>query len=332
MMLLRWARSLHVLVGRTTVRARLAVGTSVLWTGERSYTDPPEMREAIAHLAAECPEACGRLLVTVECPPAQLRTITHLPRVKARHLFAVVAQQTGRFFRRHGQNLVADAAWLGRGDAGVARAAAVDERLVEAIAEGARAAGLTLDAIAPADDRARLSLLPRSERDRRERGARGRTRTLALAAVAIWLTAGAGYLGALAWERRRIERELGALHEPLAIVRDARRELRDAEGVLNAVAVAEEQRPGALAMLTAVAKALPDSATLTSLTWRANGSGELRGVAWRATDVVVQLAKLGGLSDVRLGGAVVRAPTEGRAWEHLNILFGRNPKDGEVGN
>src|SRR5205807_7407643 len=121
----------------------------------------------------------------------------------------LVARQAGRFFRGNGHPLVTDAAWVGGTTSGVARAAAVEEPVAEAIAAGARAAGLWLVALAPAEGPERLSLLPASERESRERRSRGWTRRLAAATAAIWLGVGGIYLTRLSWERRRVERELG---------------------------------------------------------------------------------------------------------------------------
>jgi Tfp pilus assembly protein PilN len=300
-----------------------------VWVGESSYTDPMDLRDAIARLATEAPHACRRLHVTIDRPPVQLRTITDLPPVKPQHLPALVAQQGRRFFRRNGQPLVTDAAWQGGSARGVARAAAVEEALVEAIAVGARAAGLRLDAIVPADDRAMLSLLPPSERARRARAGRRWTRVLTLVAAATWLTSGAVFVAKLAWERQRVERDLGALEEPLAAVLRARRELRDAEAALNAVRASGRQRGQALAVLTAVTGALPDSSVLTSLSWSGDGTGMLAGAARRGMDVVARVAAISGLPGVRLGGPLIREPMAGREWERLTVLFGGQRRKGE---
>src|SRR5439155_457031 len=88
----------------------------------------------------------------------------------------------------------------------------VEEPLVEAIATGARAAGLWLETIAPVDQHT-LTLLPHSERESRERAARRRTRRLAFATCALWLMVGALFWGRLLWERRAVERELVAGRE-----------------------------------------------------------------------------------------------------------------------
>lgn len=326
--LLRPGGVLRLRISRSSLRAEAVERGSVTWAGEVPYHDLGELADAVARLAAEPPRACRRLIVSVDRPPVQLRTLTELPPVKPRHLAALVAQQAGRFFRKNGQPLVTDAAWVGKGPTRVAHAAAVEEPLVEAIAAGARAAGLWLETIAPADEAAVLTLLPRSERESRDRSARRRTRRLALATCALWLASGALFFARLAWERRAVERELATLAQPLAAVLAARRELRDAETTLNAITAAERDRGRSLGVLAAVTGAIPDSSVLTSFAWNADGSGVLVGVARHATDVVARLDRLGTLAGVRLGGPVVREPIGAREWERFTILFGREPGGG----
>lgn len=321
----RWlgrSPELRVRVGRSTLRAEARHRGTVTWAGEASYEQLGDLADAIARLAAEPPRACRRLTVTLDRPPVQLRTLAQLPPVKTRHLSALVAQQAGRFFRKNGQPLVTDAIWVGEGVVRVARAAAVDEPLVEAIAAGARAAGLWLETITAADEPASLVLLPRSERETRERRARSLTRRLALTACIVWLAAGGLFLGRLAWERRAVARELAALAKPLAAVLDARRELRDAEATLNAVTNAEGDRQRGFAVLVAITGALPDSSVLTSLAWSADGTGALVGVAQHAASVISRLDRVEVLTGVRLGGPVMRESIGARDWERFTILFG----------
>ncbi len=323
---------LRLRIGRASLRAEAVEHASVTWAGEASYQELGELADAIARLAAEAPHVSRGLVVTLERPPVQLRTLTELPPVKAKHLITLVAQQAGRFFRKNGQPLVTDAAWVGKGPTRVAHAAAVEEALVEAIAAGARAAGLWLDTIAPADDVGSLTLLPKSERESRERAARRRTRRLTVVTCVVWLAAGALFLGRLIWERRNVERDLAALAKPLSAVLEARRELRDAETTLNAITAAERERGRSLAVLSAVTGALPDSSVLTSFAWSGDGSGVLVGAARHATDVVARLDRLGSLAGVRLGGPAVREPIAGREWERFTVLFGgeggRGRRDG----
>ena len=319
---MRRGRVLRLRVSRSRLSAEVVEGGAIVWAGEASYASNIDVTEAIARLAAEAQRPCRRLTVILEQPPVQLRTLAELPPVKRRHLTALVAQQAGRFFRQNGHSLVTDVDWLGKNAPDTARAAAVDETLVEAIAAGARAAGLSLETVAPACVDKPLSLLPRSERESRERRARRRVRRLTVATCGIWLCAGAAFLGRLTWERRAVERELKTLEGPLAAVLDARRELRDAEATLDAVTLAERERGRGLVMLGAITSALPDSSVLTSLAWSADGSGVLIGAARHATAVVARLDRLSTLAGVRLGGPVVHDQIGGRDWERFSILFG----------
>jgi Tfp pilus assembly protein PilN len=316
------SRRLRLRVGRSTLRAEIVKHGSVTWRGEALYSAPSDLADAIARLAAEAPPGCRRLTVMLEHPPVQVRTLADLPPVKRPHLTALVAQQAGRFFRKNGQPLVTDAVWCGEGENRVARAAAVEEPLVEAVVAGARAAGVLLETIEVADERTTLVLLPHSEAKARDRRARRLTRRLAITAGASWLAVASVFCVRLAWDRRAVERELAALQKPLAALLDARRELRDAEAELNAIAHAESDRAGGLAMLAGVTQALPDSSVLTSLAWSADGTGALVGAAQHATDVVARLDRLDALTSVRLGGPVVREPLGGRDWERFTILFG----------
>src|SRR2546421_10810896 len=94
---------LRLRVGRSSLRAEVVRADVVTWAGEAGYAAVTELADSIARLAAEAPPGCGRLTVVLERPPAQLRTLPDLPPVKARHLAALVARQTGRFFRKNGQ-------------------------------------------------------------------------------------------------------------------------------------------------------------------------------------------------------------------------------------
>ncbi len=322
-------RLLRLRVGRSTLTAEAVDRGSVTWRAEVAYGALAELADAIAHLAAEPPRACRRLAVTLERPPAQLRTLTDLPPVKTSHLTTLVGQQAGRFFRKNGHSLVTDAVWVGNGGARVARAAAVDEPLVEAIAAGARAAGLWLESITVEEESAKLVLLPRSEREARERRAHRLTRTLAVTTCALWIVVGGAFFARLAWERRTVARELAALRQPLAAVIDARRALRDAEMTLKAIAQAEEERGQGFAVLAAVTGALPDSSVITSLAWSADGTGAIGGIARHAAGLVARLDRVDALAGVRLGGPVTRESLGGRDWERFTVLFGGD--DGKRG-
>ena len=323
--MIRLAESLHfhLRVGGARVRAEAVRGRAVVWAGEAHYASAGELAEVVARLAAEGPPACRRASVALEHPPVQLRTLTDLPPVNRRELRALVAHQALRFFRRNGAPLVTDAAWIRQGTVQAARAAAVAEPLVEAITAGARAAGLAVERIAPADEPAALDLLPISERLRRERAVRKLVRRLAIATGAVWFTVGGLTLARIVIEGHTVEHDLATLAAPLAAVLAARRELHDANATLDAVTAAEALRTRPLAMLAAVTRALPDSAVLTSLAWSEAGSGVTSGIARHAADVVAGLDRSDAVAAPRLEGPVVRELRAGRDWERFTIVFGR---------
>jgi hypothetical protein len=313
---------LRLRVGRAIVRAEASHRGVVTWAGEATYASLADLTDAIARLAAEPARRCHRLAVVLERPPLQTRTLIDLPPVKHRELRALVAHQAARYFRKNGHPLVTDAIWAGAGTGHVAHAAAVEEPVVEAIVAGARTAGLTLEAIAPADSLLPLRFLPTSDRAVRARAARGRVRRLGLVTAGVWMVAMGLFVGRLVWERRVVERQLGRLEAPLAAVLAARHELRDAEATLQAVAGADRARGQALAALRALTAALPDSAVVTSLTWSAGDSGVVTGSARRAADVLARLERASEFPDVRLEGPVVLEAIAGRAWERFTIVYG----------
>ena len=322
---------LRLRVGRDTLRAETLHRGTVTWSAEARYADLQELSDAIARLAAEPPRCCKQVVVSLDHPPVQLRTLSDLPPVKPRALAALVAHQADRFFRKNGRPLATDAVWVVNGAAPVARAAAVEEPLVEAIVAGARAAGLSVNAITPADEPAPLLLLPSSERAARWRAEQRLTRRLTLGAASVWLAAGALFAFRLSWERRAVQREFAALGGPLGAVFAARRELREAELTVRAVTRAEQTRGRGLALLGAVAAALPDSAVVTSLTWKADGSGVMSGLARRAADVVARLERSGALPGPHLDGPVVRETGGGREWERFTIVFGAGNENRATG-
>jgi Tfp pilus assembly protein PilN len=306
------------------VRAEARHRGVVTWIAEAGYESLEDLTDTIARLAAEPAERCSRLAVTLERPPVQTRTLTDLPRVKDRELVALVAHQAGRYFRRNGHPLVTDAVWA-NGEARVALAAAVEEPVVEAIVAGARAAGLILEGIAPADASALLVLLPTSERAARTRVERKLVWRLVLVTASLWVLVIGLVVGRLMWDRRIVERQLASLEVPLATVLAARRELHDADATLQGAAQADRDRSQGLAVLGAITAALPDSAVMTSLTWAATGKGVVTGLARRAAEVLERLQRVGVLPAPRLEGPTVKEAIGGREWERFTIVFGKDP-------
>jgi len=313
---------LHLTVGGSVVRAAAVRANVAVWAGEATYDSPTDLTEVVARLAAAPVERCRRLRVTLERPPAQTRTLTDLPPVRDRELASLVANQAGRFFRRNGAALVTDATWVTNGTGRVTHAAAVEEPLVLAIVAGAAEAGLAVESITPAGMSPQLQLLPTAERAVRERARRRAIIRLAIAACAAWLVAGGVFGIRLVIERRDVEAQLAAVDAPLAAIRDVRREMRTAEAMVIGLAEARRSRGEALATLARVNGALPDSAVLTSYTWRSDGPGVIAGAGRRAADVLAAVERGRAAPNPRIEGAIVREALRGHEWERFTIIFG----------
>lgn len=317
---------IHLRISRSRIHAEVS-GRGTPWAAEAGFATPAELADAIARLAAEAPRNGKRVHMTVvlEPPLVQVRTLADLPPVKAADLATLVRGQANRFFRKNGAPLVTDAVWTGGKDVRVVQAAAAEEPWLEAIAAGARAAGIDLDGIAPAGA-ADLSLLPGGVRAERGRAERRTVRRWAMAAALAWALLGGLYVTRLVVGLNGTKRELARLQRPAATVSAARRELRDASALIETLNTAAAQRAGVGARLARISNALPDSAFLTSLTLVADGSGVLTGLARRAADVVARLQTRGAVSGARLDGPVLRESAAGKDWERFTIVFGRETR------
>ncbi len=315
---------LYLTVGDSRVRAEARRAEVAVWAGEATYDSPRELTEVVARLAAAPAERCRQLRVTLQRPPAQTRTLADLPPVRDRELASLVANQAGRFFRRNGAPLVTDAMWVTNGVGRVTHAAAVEEPLVLAIVAGAAEAGLAVESITAAGMSPELQLLPTAERAVRARARRRTIVRLAIAAGAAWLLAGVLFGVRLVIERRDVEAQLAAATAPLAAMRDVRREMRTAEAMVLGLADARRARGQALATLARVNGAIPDSAVLTSYTWRLDGSGVVAGAGRRAADVLSAVERSHAAPNPRLEGAIVRETLSGHEWERFTIIFGAN--------
>ena len=314
---------LHLSVGETKLRAEAVHAGITIWAGEALYENTAELTDVIARLAAAPAERCRRLNVTVERPPAQTRTLTDLPPVRERELTALVANQAGRFFRRNSAPLVTDAIWLpANGKGRVTQAAAVAEPLVLAVLAGAAQAGLVVESITAAGLSPELQLLPSAERAVRAGARRRALIRLGMAVCGIWILAAASFVLRLTIERRQVDRELAAADAPLSALRDVKHEMRAAEAMVVGLANAQRSRGQALAALARINAAVPDSAVVTTYTWRADGTGIVAGSGRRAADVLAAIERSRAVSNPRLDGAVVREATPGRDWERFTIIFG----------
>ena len=321
-MKMRRAPVLNLVIGDAQVRAEALDAGIPVWAAEAMYEGHADLTEVIARLASAPAERCRRVKVTLERPPAQTRTLTDLPPVRARELTALVANQAGRFFRRNGAPLVTDAIWVANGLAHVTQAAAVEEPLVLAVLAGAAQAGLIVESISAAGLSPELQLFPSAERAVRAGTRRRALIRLAVGVCCTWVLAAAFLTLRLTLERRRVDRELAADSAPLTALGDVKREMRTAEAMVVGLANARRSRGEALAALARINAAVPDSAVLTAYTWRADGTGIVAGSARRATDVLAAIERARAVPNPRLDGAVVREATPGREWERFTITFG----------
>src|SRR6266568_4634455 len=145
---------------------------------------------------------------------------------------------------------------------------------------------------------------------------------LVVVVCAAWLVAGLLFGIRLVIERRDVEAQLAAADAPFAALRDVRQEMRTAEAMVLGLTEARRSRGQALATLARVNGAIPDSAVLTSYTWRSDGSGVVAGAGRRAADVLAGVERAHTVSNPRIEGAIVREALGGHDWERFTIVFG----------
>jgi hypothetical protein len=313
------------------VRAELRRGGRVRWAAEASHTGPADLAETVTQLATEGGlERVRHAEAHLEPAIVQLRTLADLPPVRASALDALVQHQAVRFFRRGGSPLLTRAVWMPRRrrqGGRLARAVAVPAAWVSAVADGAQAAGLTLEHVVPLVDGcpvARLAFTPPAAADRRRQALRASVRRWGVFAALCWVVVVATAVVRLRAERARLDAELAALAKPVAAVSRARREI-DRTRLMIATIASERQLQGAtLRRLGALAEALPDSAYLTSLEFDGRGTGVLSGVGRQAAEIVAVLERRDELLAPRLEGPAVREIAGGREWERFTIRLGRD--------
>ena len=312
-------------VGETRLEARLQRGGQVLWNGRIEYHDRKDLLDAIAALVAEpaLVKPGKRLLVELERPVVQLRTLQDIPPVRASQLRALVEQQDHRFFRKNGSPLVVDAVRMGNQRS--VRAAAAEEPMIDAIAEGARAGGFYLEDIRPVEwPNPLLSLLPNIERDRRRRLARLSLRRLGAVVLLLWSGAVVIGIGSHLRQARAVDRELARLSQPVAALQEARRQERLIQETIAALDLEQARRSRITGMLGAIAGALPDSAFITSLTIDSAGTGQIAGYARRGSEVLARLDAAQAVVAPALDNQGSRQSVAGREWEVFSIRFGES--------
>ena len=318
--------TLVVRVGRGTMRAEVTRAGTVLWAVEAAFASEEDLVAALGAAGetavAEHPVKSAR--IELDGSMVQLRTLAGLPPVRRSALQALVAHDSGRFFRRNGKPLVTDAAWERgpRGGARVAMAAAVEEPWVEAILKGLRAAGVEPEVVSPVG--CSLDLLPVEERRSRRRAAGKQARWLAITAALLW-----GLVGGLAVRRlirdgAAVDDELASLGPATVAARQVRQEYDGAEAMIAALAGASRRRGAVASRVAAILIGLPDSAYLTALHVSDDSTGEITGAARRPLDVVTSLDRSRVVESPRLTGSSARIPVGALDYEGFTVRFGRD--------
>lgn len=307
------------------VRTEVRHGDRMVAAAEGPWLDEAALATQWQALAEEArlPPSGRRLAVVVQRPAAQVRRLTQLPPVSARHLGALVAAQTARTFRRNGVPLVTAARWVPHSTPRAAELAAIPAPLLDQLAAAAAAAGLELTSVTAADAPA-LPVEPPLLTRHRVRTLRQRTARWARLALTLWIIAGAVAGARFTQERMRVRAALASRAEPAAALARLRAEWVGAQTSLAAVATADREGAAFLQQLTSVLTALPDSAFLAALTLDAGGTGSFSGYARRATDVAAALAHRPHLPLPlpRLDASLGREALGGREWDRFRVTLG----------
>ena len=268
--------ALRLAVGSRAVYAELSRRGAVVWAAQAEYEGVEDLTRAIADLGAAdgAPRGRRRVDVTLDSSVGQVRMLTEIPPVNERSLAELVALQSGRFFRRNGKPLATDARWLERRrrDRRTVIAAAVEEPLLDAIADGVSAGGLALGTIRPAGDQAaRLRFRSRAAASRRSASLRRQVRVLFLLGGVAWAAAATLIVVRSRSHAAAIRAEIAALEDPARAAIEARRALNEAAAAVGAIAATDAAR-GAMALrLARAVDSLPDGAFLSVLDLPAEG-------------------------------------------------------------
>lgn len=316
-------RALLLTVEWGRLRASLSGRAIGEWAAEAAFESPDDLATLIASLPrqAEFDRSVRRAQVTLLAPLVQRRTLRDLPPVPLRALRELIALQQERFFRRNGKPLVTIARWLPapRGAPRVAEAAAIEALWLDAIGDGLRDAGLTLDRISVKDTP--LTLLPASETARRQRAMRRHLRVLGVACAICWVAAVGLHVGRLLTADRRLANELKALERPATALRAARRELTAAARILETVERTAAARGSEEALLRRIALALPDSAYLATVAIDSMGNGILTGAAREPSEFLARLDRDEFVPAARFEGEPVGGSTPSE-WQRFTIVLG----------
>ena len=297
---------LELALGPTLFRATVSRGSRVQWQAEVPAVPLDELGPVLQALAADVPGGIPRRLrFRLEPPLVQHRALADLPAVSARELTRLVAHNAARYFRQNGHPLRTAGTWEDRpgGRPHLVAAEATTLGALLAAAEGIDRRVEDIVAAEPAPST--LSLLPLEERARRRQAWVRRWGRGVLGLALVLGSGGAVGLGWLAWEDRRLGRELARLEAPRAALARVRREAAGAEIMLAALIDAEAHRGDLGMRLAVLTQALPVEGRLDRLTLRRDGHGELEG---QTPEVARLLDRLGAVGAVTLPRPAIREP------------------------
>jgi hypothetical protein len=129
--------------------------------------------------------------------------------------------------------------------------------------------------------------------------------------LALWLAAGATYVGRLGWVLRAATNSLGRAQPALDSALALRRELDAGRATLATIVAARAGRSRRLELWGALTRSLSDSVFLVALTAAPDGTVRLAGFAPSAARVLAQLERLPRLSHVRPEGRASRETVPG---------------------
>jgi hypothetical protein len=152
----------------------------------------------------------------------------------------------------------------------------------------------------------RLALLPAGARRTRAHEGRRRVVRLAMAAALLWLSAFAIYVLRLSATLHAATQFLAAVNPAVDSVLTARRDLSTANAALADLATAAATRSRQVALLGAVAAALPDSAYLVSWQVMPDRTVRLAGYAPQGARVLAALERVDELRQARFEALVSR--------------------------
>jgi hypothetical protein len=146
---------------------------------------------------------------------------------------------------------------------------------------------------------------------------------VAVGVCLVWVVAATAALLVLVRDDHRVSRELMRLAEPRAAVLAARRSLDSVASMARTIESAERTRWAVADQVSWLSSTLPDSAFLTELEFRADGSGHAVGWARRPLEVQPVLERAVPGDRARFAATAARQSRETESWEGFSLEFGR---------